>query len=250
VATCSTTALVIDDRVLGEIAQGDQATAAGFWKTLIEQRNKPATRAVERIEVLLCRSEAMLLEAKRLRYEVYCSELGRRSRNADHNNRTLSDHLDQSGHTFIAREGGQIVGTVRANFAQEGSLGAYNELYDGEPWRRFRDRAAICTKLAIRSSNRSSDAVLHLLAAALQYVVRNDASACFIDSLPRFTPLYAKLGFVQAGEPFMHHENGWSDRLVLDLARYRGSISDNDPLGGLRRALRSEQATAHQPPAG
>ena len=218
---------------------------------MIEQRNKsatPAAGAAEQIEILLCRTEAMLLEAKRLRYEVYCGELGRRSRYADHDARILSDQLDETGHTFIAREGGEAVGTVRVNFAWEGSLGVYEELYDGEAWRCFQGRSAICTKLAVRSSSRSSDALLHLLAAALQYVIRNDAAACFIDSLPRFTPLYARLGFARAGESFMHHENGWSDRLVLDLARHRGLIPENDPLGGLRRALRDGQAAARQPP--
>jgi hypothetical protein len=80
-------------------------------------------------------------------------------------------------------------------------------------------------------------------------VIRHEAEACFIDSLPRFTPLYARLGFVSAGEPFMHHENGWSDRLVLELARYRGLISEDDPLGDLRRLLRNGE-DAQQPPAG
>jgi predicted GNAT family N-acyltransferase len=207
-------------------------------------RAAPQAHAAGRIEVLPCPTEGILLEAKRLRYEVYCGELGRQSCNADHESRVLSDHLDQTGHTFIAREGGQTVGTVRVNFAWEGSLGVYNELYDGDAWRRYRGRAAICTKLAVRSASRSSDALLHLLTAALQLVIRNDAPACFIDSLPRFTPLYARLGFVRTGEPFMHHENGLSDRLVLELGRYRGLIPDDDLLGGLRRLLRDGQAAA------
>ncbi|HJP69955.1 MAG TPA: GNAT family N-acyltransferase [Sphingomicrobium sp.] len=202
----------------------------------------PEACAAVRIEVLPCRTEALLLEAKKLRYEVYCDELGRQSCNADHENRVLSDNLDQTGHTFIAREGGQTVGTVRVNFAWEGSISPYDELYDCDAWRRYQGRAAICTKLAVRSVSRSSDALLHLLAAALQLVIRNDASACFIDSLPRFTPLYARLGFIRTGEPFMHHENGLSDRLVLELVRYRGLIPSDDTLGGLRRLLRNAQA--------
>jgi predicted GNAT family N-acyltransferase len=201
----------------------------------------PTAGAAGRIEILPCTTEVMLLEAKKLRYEVYCCELGRQSCNADHERRILSDHLDHTGHTFIAREGGHTIGTVRVNFAWEGSLGIYNELYDGDAWRRYQGRAAICTKLAVRSASRSSDALLHLLAAALQLVIENDAPACFIDSLPRFTPLYARLGFVRTGEPFMHHENGLSDRLVLELARYRGLIPEDDTLGALRRLFRDGQ---------
>jgi predicted GNAT family N-acyltransferase len=205
-----------------------------------------AARPEGRIEILQCRTDAQLLEAQRLRYKVYCAELGRTSRNADHEKRVLYDDLDLAGHTFIAREEGQTAGTVRVNFAWEGSLGIYNELYDSEAWRRLQARAAICTKLAVKSSSRSSDALLHLLAAALQFVIRNDADACFIDSLPRFTPLYARVGFVRTGEPFIHHENGLSDRLVLELARYRDLIPKDDPLGGLARALRNGQVAPHE----
>lgn len=219
-------------------AQAEKAPAVGLRNAAIDRADTSTAPSAERIEIALCRTEAMLLEAKKLRYDVYCRELGRRSPNADHDSRTLSDHLDRSGHTFIARVGDATVGTVRVNFAWEGSLGDYAQLYDGDAWRRFEGRAAICTKLAVGSSGRSSEALLHLLAAALQYVIRNDAAACFIDSIPRFTPLYARLGFVPTGEPFMHHENGLSDRLVLELAPYRGLISENDPLGDLRRALR------------
>lgn len=210
---------------------------------LWEQREASAvTPAPERIETLRCGNDALLLDAMRLRYEVYCAELGRTSRNADHATRTLSDHLDESGHTFIARCGSETLGTVRVNFAWQGPFGAYEQLYDSEVWRRFAGRAAICTKLAVKSSGRSSDALLHLLATALQYVIRNDAAACFIDSIHRFTPLYKRLGFERFGEPFLHHENGPSDRLVLELARYRNLISDNDSLGDLRRALRAGQS--------
>jgi hypothetical protein len=129
-AAKSTTALVIDDQLLNAIEQDDAATARELHKGLA---GAPAAAPLtaERVEILLCRTEAMLLAAKNLRYEVYCGELGRSSRNADHGSRTLSDHLDQSGHTFVARDDGETVGTVRVNFAWEGTLGGYEALYDG-----------------------------------------------------------------------------------------------------------------------
>ena len=65
----------------------------------------------------------------RLRYEVYCVELGRDSPFADHEARTISDSLDAFGNTFIAIEDSETIGTLRSNLSREGDLGHLQEVY-------------------------------------------------------------------------------------------------------------------------
>ena len=78
----------------------------------------PTTRARPKtIEVHLCRNKEMLERAKRLRYEVYCEELGRRSPYADHDKKVITDHLDATGHVFVAIEAGETIGTLRGNLS-------------------------------------------------------------------------------------------------------------------------------------
>lgn len=66
-------------------------------------------------DILLCRNSKMLESAQRLRYEVYCEELHRRSPFADHEKRVIADDLDKAGHTFVAVKNGETIGTGRVN---------------------------------------------------------------------------------------------------------------------------------------
>jgi len=174
----------------------------------------------------MCRDQATLGSAQRLRYEVYCTELGRQSPYADHERKLIHDPLDQFGHTFIAIENGEAIGTLRTNFSSEGPLGALEEHYGMHASKHHPARTAICTKFMVKRSKRGSLAFLKLLLACLEHVQRNGAAECYIDCTPNLVRFYERCEFKVCGAPFLHHENGLSVPMMLDLTRHGKSLCE------------------------
>ncbi|MEC9367249.1 MAG: GNAT family N-acetyltransferase [Pseudomonadota bacterium] len=230
-------ALVIDDGTLMRIERVDPALAirlSRFLADVARERSAyldmrfPATASVGktgRVEVHLCRNKEMVEQAARLRYAIYCEELGRSSPYADHERKTISDGLDSFGHTFIATENDEIIGTIRGNWAAEGDLGVLKDLYGMTPSRHYPERSGICTKYMVKKERRRGPAALSLVAALTRYGLRRGASECYIDCVPPLLPYYRAMGFVPSGEAFFHYENGTSLPLRLDLERHGRKLS-------------------------
>jgi hypothetical protein len=208
---------------------------AGFGRLA----STPARRATAApvIDVVLCRDRTMLESAQRLRYQVYCIELGRQSPHADHDRMIIGDPLDRFGHTFIAIEDGETIGTLRTNFCKEGSLGIYEEHYGMRASKHHPDQTAICTKFIVKRSKRGSLAFFKLMFDGLQYLTRRGAAECYIDCIPSLVPFYERCEFRVAGEVFCHNENGPSIPLMLDLARHGNSLCER--LGPRHRGVSS-----------
>jgi predicted GNAT family N-acyltransferase len=169
----------------------------------------------------------MLERAQRLRYEVYCLELARQSPHADHDSKTIKDDLDAFGHTFVAIEDGETIGTLRTNFSTEGPLGAFEQLYGMSASKHHPDRTAICTKFIVKKSKRGSLAFYKLVVAWLDYIMTRGALECYIDCTPNLVPFYERFGFARAvGAPFCHHENGLSFPMMLNLAQHGRSLCE------------------------
>jgi N-acyl-L-homoserine lactone synthetase len=242
--------LVIDDAELARLESEQPALASSFLCHLAltaEERASfnlifaPEGRASVRggaIDVLLCRNREMLEQAQRLRYEVYCEELGRKSPYADHVKRTISDPLDDFGHTFIAVEDGDVIGTFRGNRATEGFLGLYEELYGMRASPHHPEATAVCTKFIVRKSKRRGPAALKLISAMVRFGVRHGVRECYIDCIPPLLHYYKALGFKVVGREFFHRENGPSVPMMLDVARHGRRLSrDADARDYLRLYL-------------
>jgi len=181
IARAPTTGLVIDDPTLARLEHEQPALTAHLLRRLAdaaEERTSynltwsstPTTYTRPKtIEVYLCRNNEMLERAQRLRYEVYCQELGRRSPYADHDRRIITDHLDAAGHTFVAIEAGETIGTLRANLSSEGSIGTLEELYGMKTSRHHPKATGICTKFVVKKSKRGSAASMKLITAVVRY---------------------------------------------------------------------------------
>jgi CRP-like cAMP-binding protein len=172
------------------------------------------------VEVLLCRNEEMLTRAQRLRYEVYCEELARRSPFADHEKKVIADELDKFGRTLIAIEAGKAIGTLRGNLPREGPLGALAQLYGMESSPHFPDCVAVCTKFVVRKSTRTGPAALKLMSAMVRLGLRLGVKECFIDCVPSLLPFYKAIGFSVAGPMFLHVENGPSLPMAIDVVKH------------------------------
>jgi CRP-like cAMP-binding protein len=244
-------ALVINDPTLAHLEKEQPALAAQLLRYLAETAEErtnsnltlvPRARAGHRpLDVYLCRNAEMLESAQRLRYEVYCLELGRNSPYADHKRKIIADDLDTTAQTFIAVEAGETVGTLRGNRPSEGSLGALEELYGMRASVHHPHATSVCTKFIVKRSSRGGPAAMLLIAAMVRYGVRSHVKECYIDCIPALLPYYKAIGFKIAGPPFFHRENGPSSPMVIDLVKHGDRLSEEfGPLGYLRLYLKAK----------
>lgn len=236
-ATTTVSALAVDDPVLARLEHEHPAETARFLRAVARIADDrldenlvhvpaPALRsAADAIDVYMCRNAEMLAVAQRLRYEVYCGELGRQSPFADHDKRTIADALDETGHTFVAVEAGETIGTLRLNLAAEGPLGILEELYGMRRSSHHPRRTGICTKFIVKRAKRGSPASLKLIAAVVKYGLRNSIKEGYIDCIPALLPYYKALGFAITAPAFVHRENGTSHPMKLDLARHGKTLA-------------------------
>jgi CRP-like cAMP-binding protein len=236
-ARTPTKALLIDDATWATLEREQPSVAADLYRQLAEvsdgrqsfnllfladETGKPAEAPVE---VRLCRNPQMLREAQRIRYEVYCEELGRTSPFADPEQRIIADDLDSFAHVLIAVQGEEVVGTMRLNAACQGSLGPLVELYGMDKSPHHPQATSVCTKFIVRKAHRYGQASFKLMATSVEFGVRNKLRDCFIDCIPQLLPFYMSMGFRQSAPAFLHRENGRSITLMLDIERYAPRIN-------------------------
>lgn len=236
-ARMPTKALVIDDVVWARLERDHPTIAADLYRQLAEvadgrqsfnllfHADASGAPPEASVEVRLCRNAEMLHEAQRIRYEVYCEELGRTSPFADPEKRIITDDLDAFAHVLIALQGEEPVGTMRLNRANEGSLGSLEELYGMQKSSHHPAATSVCTKFIVRKAHRYSQASFKLMATSVDFGIRTEVKDCFIDCIPQLLPFYMSMGFRQSAPAFLHRENGRSIPLMLDLERYAPRIN-------------------------
>jgi CRP-like cAMP-binding protein len=236
-AKTATDAVVIDDDALGRIDREQPAIAADLLRHLADTAEErlsynliltPVTGIYAKpqaVDVYLCRNREMLETAQRLRYEVYCQELGRQSPHADHDKKIIADNLDATGLVFVAIENGETIGTLRGNAPTEGPLGMLEELYGMKSSPHYPHATAVCTKFIVKKSRRNGPASLKLISALVRYGIRNQYKECYIDCIPALLPYYKAIGFKMVGKKFFHPENGPSFPMMLDLVKYGERLS-------------------------
>ena len=233
VARTAASALVIDYETLWKIHEGDRRTAVQFCRYLakVSQPNDnnpnpnlmsllPGTSKASDVDVFISRSDEMLQEAMRLRYNACCVEYGRESPDADHQKRILKDRFDEFGHVFVAVKAGEVIGTFRTNLSREGSLGIFEELYGMTSSKHHPARTAICGKFTVKKANRGTPVFLKLCAAFLDYMIKQDILECYVGCEPHLAAIYTTLGFRRAAEQFFHYDFGPNDPMVLDLTQH------------------------------
>lgn len=238
-ARSTTRALVIDDRVVAELERQRPEFAADLYRQLalvadgrqsfnvvfFTDESATAKRAQPAVEVRVCRNPQMLREAQRIRYEVYCEELGRTSPYADKEQRILADELDAFAHVLLAVEGDTPIGTMRLNRPKEGPLGALEQIYGMQASPHHPANTGVCTKFIVKKSHRYGQASFKLMSTSVLLGLQQDVKSCYIDCIPQLLPFYMSLGFRQSAPPFLHRENGRSIPLVLDMDRYAQRIT-------------------------
>lgn len=235
-ALSEVSALKLDDEVLTRLETAAPDVAIALLRFLGETAEERTSQNIEiaaaspvpakeqSIRILLCRNEGMLAEAQRLRYQVYCEELGRTSPHACHEKKVIADDLDSFGHSFIAVEDDRAIGTLRANRPAKGPVGILEDLYNMDESEFHPERTIICTKFVISSDRRTSSAGIKLVAAFARYSVQHNVRECYIDCIPSLRPYYMAIGFRTCGDKFLHRENGPSYPLKVDVEKSMSRI--------------------------
>ena len=205
-------------RQLAEIAEGRRSYNLLFLES--EKQSGPDVAT----EIVLCRRPDQLLEAQRIRYQIYCEELGRTSPYADPVKRTIADDLDETGHVLLAMQNGVPVATMRMNMSRDGGLGILEDLYCMTMCANHPEATGICTKFIVKREHRFGQTAFKLMATAIEMAQRYNIKDCFMDCVPQLKPFFLSIGFEQAGPPFLHYENGRSHPLRLDVDRYAKRI--------------------------
>lgn len=206
-------------RTLAEVAEGRKSYNLQF----VTEKGSGTREATT--EIIVCRSPQQLREAQRIRYEIYCEELGRTSPFADHEKRIIADDLDENGYALLAVEKGTPVATLRMNMARSGPLGTLEQLYGMKQSPHHPHATGVCTKFIVKGPYRLSQVSFRLMATAMELAQQFEIKHCFIDCIPSLQPFYASLGFEKAGPAFLHRENGRSLPMKLDIDRYAKRIN-------------------------
>jgi predicted GNAT family N-acyltransferase len=116
------------------------------------------------------------------------------------------------------------VATIRLNMSRDGGLGILEQLYCMRQSENHPNNTGIVTKFIVTSEHRRNPVAFNLMATAVEMAQRYDIKECFMDCIPQLAPFFISIGFVQAGPPFLHNENGRSLPLRLDVNRYAKRI--------------------------
>ncbi|MBE7437440.1 MAG: GNAT family N-acetyltransferase [Spirochaetales bacterium] len=144
----------------------------------------------------------------RLRYQVYVEEMGRKQSFADHENKKIREPYDETAHLFLAEEDGEIIGTIRTNFRQDGPLEC-EDLYNLERFSPFYpDRISMTTKLMVKHSHRNSVAASYLAVSAYKLMRETGIKLDFIDTNPHLVRLYQQMGYRIYKENINHPDYG------------------------------------------
>ena len=169
------------------------------------------------IQIRLAESAEDLKAIYQLRYKVYIDELGRKSKNVNHDEKTIVDPLDEYSSNFLAVDDDLPVGALRITFRRDGEL-EDEHLYDLESFGQyFPNDISMTTKLIVAKSHRQSTVSGRLALACYEHALQNSIKYDFIDTNPHLVRLYQQLGYRFYHPNIFHEEYGTVVPLVLVL---------------------------------
>lgn len=170
----------------------------------------------------------------RFRYEIYVEEMRRLQKYADTARRRIEEPFDATGHLMLAERDGNILGTLRTNFARETHLGYYVPLFRLDSvGASFPTKVSLTTKLMIRPELRSGTLAVRLASAVYRFGLEQGIEHDFIDCNPHLERFFQKLGFRPYMPKAVHPEYGEVLPLRLDLRDFDHLRRIRSPLARL-----------------
>jgi predicted GNAT family N-acyltransferase len=149
-------------------------------------------------------------------YNIYVREMNRVQKYADHEAGTIQEPLDQTGHVLAAIVDGEIIGTIRINYAWDGDISYYADLYEMHRYAPFYpSRACINTKLMTAPRYRNSTLGLRLVKSSFAKGTGDGGRFDFIDCNSHLKPFFERVGYRQLRDDIVHPEYGRVHPMVL-----------------------------------
>lgn len=154
------------------------------------------------------------------RYRVYIEEMGKPYASADHENKSLTDKLDDTATILFVEMNNEIAGTVRINWGSvESSYAAFdNEAFAISKFDRFAKHAfSFNSRLSVSPQYRRSALALNLATHSYQLGLKRRVLLNFISCRPELTRFFERLGFRRYTDMFFDKDAGSQVPLVLAL---------------------------------
>ena len=187
--------------------------------------NQDRRRRESRYETTVASNPETFEACCRLRYDVYVSEMRRKQRHADHDNRKICDPLDRTGVTFACRDAkAELVGTIRCNHVRDGfdEVSPYLALYEIEQFADLQS-TAITTRLMVKPRHRNLEVLTSLVCAAYRHSLAAGMTNDFMDCNHPLPALATTFGYVVHRDSVNHREYG-------DVCVMRLRLTDHDHL--------------------
>lgn len=139
-----------------------------------------------------------ITEIKRLRYEVYASELGLDFPEVDHRLQIVEDSLDHSGIHLYAKVDGHLAGAVRLNRNRVPPGMEAMLKVESLPKPFF-----YCSRFCIVKERRGTELMNRLAQASFAEFGRRGAAVAICHCYSHLLKLYERLGFRPYGAPFL-----------------------------------------------
>ncbi len=143
--------------------------------------------------------------------------MGRNQHYTDHKTRRICDPLQESAKIVGAFDGSKLVGTIRANYMRETSVGYYEELFAlPELGMDYWEDTAIITRFMALNQFRSSTIFVRLAANMFRVLVEDGIRWVVGDCNDSVLNLYLRLGFEIHKEKVLHPDYGYVTVLKID----------------------------------
>jgi predicted GNAT family N-acyltransferase len=164
------------------------------------------------------------------RYRVYIEEMGKPYKNADHENKLLTDELDDCATLLYVEENDEITGTVRINWGcEEKVMQHYRECFSLDCFREYPNNFfSFCSRLMVSQDYRKTKLAVNLSERAYLEGRKRKVLFNFLSCAPTLTPFFERLGYRRYKPDF--HECGAGIQvsfvgLLEDLQRFQETRS-------------------------
>jgi len=177
-------------------------------------------------------TEEELRAAYQLRYKVYVELMGKYKDKANHELKELRDEDDEHAKVVIAIKDGEAVGTLRLLWGGNMHFSpSIVEIYSLEPFLKKIEERQICVveRLMVDERHRGSSATLRMYKEVMQFVLKNEVEAVFLDCEPHQLNPYMKLGFRPFAKTCSYPGVGLAIPMVLISGDYQHLQSVGSP---------------------
>jgi len=204
------------------------------------------------LELSTAQTDTDFEDVYRFWYDVYVAEMGRHINDArtSHQHRKLYDPLATAGFLYLARQDGEVVGTILTTPVDHPAIKKYRSLYGLDALSpEDQSVSAITTKLMVKANLRRTRLLMRMVFATYDWTLRVGMKYGYMDCNDHLLSLFHKLGYEQHLPTLYHADYGQVNSMRIELTNETHLSKVGSPiLAALRRFNKEHGRTPHQRP--